>query len=113
MEQRPVYNVFCATLSMIRASLVDPRALYGNLENKQTFPVIWDSGASLSLLYDRNDFAGPLEPPPDRFKLKGIAAGLRMTGVGFILYTFGGSTGMLRSIKTPGILCPEANVKLT
>jgi hypothetical protein len=35
-----------------------------------------------------------------------------MTGVGFILYTFRDSTGMLRSIKTPGILCPESTVKL-
>jgi hypothetical protein len=28
------------------------------------------------------------------------------------MYTFRDSTGMLRSIKTPGILCPKANVKL-
>jgi hypothetical protein len=54
-------------LEMIRASLLDPRALFRNLLSKQTFPVIWDSGATFSLSFDRDDFVTPIEKPPDKF----------------------------------------------
>jgi hypothetical protein len=91
---------------------MDPRALFGNLDKSKTFPVIRDSGASLSLSFDKNDFVGPVTKPPDRYKLRGIANGLKIEGVGHIIYSVRDSTGMLRSVKTPGIYCPNATVRL-
>jgi hypothetical protein len=57
------------------------------------------------------------DPSPSRqtggqYNLKGIANGLKIEGVGHIVYIVRNSTGMLRSIKTPGIYCPNTTVRL-
>jgi hypothetical protein len=91
--------------------MMDPRTLFRNLDKSKTFPIIWDSGASVSLSFDRNDFVGTImKKPPKSYKLKGIANGLNIEGIGHIVYTVRHSTNMLRSLKTPGIYCPEASV---
>jgi hypothetical protein len=70
-------SAMCATLDGIRAILMDPQALFsqpcGKVKNS---PVIWDSRASLSLSFDRDDFVGELKKPSAQYKLKGIARGL-------------------------------------
>ena len=43
---------------------------------KSTFSVIWDSGASILVSYDKHDFVGPLKKPGFATQLKGIAKGL-------------------------------------
>jgi hypothetical protein len=50
--QHPAFEAFSATLNSIKASLMDPRVLFGNLDKSKTFPIIWDSGASVSLSFD-------------------------------------------------------------
>lgn len=90
------------------ASLVGENA--GRKENK--FAVIWDSGASISISSNRNDFVGPLKPAPAGLKIKGLAKGLRIAGIGHVAWTFIDETGMLRTLKLPAYYVPSADVRL-
>lgn len=75
-------------------------------------PVIWDSGASISISPDRNDFVGPLESPPFGMKLQGIAKNLRVEGIGHVAWSFIDVTGRLRTLKVKALLVPKASVRL-
>jgi hypothetical protein len=69
----------CGFLSIIEgltACLMDPRALSCHLKSAVRFGLIWDSGASVSLSYDKKDFVGELRKPSKMMKLKGIAKGI-------------------------------------
>jgi hypothetical protein len=78
----------CATLDGICASLMDPQALFSQPSGKvKNSPVMWDSGASLSLSFDRDKFVGELTKPSDKYKLKGITRGLDIKGIGHVVLT--------------------------
>jgi hypothetical protein len=103
----------CATLDGIRASLMDPQALFSQPSGKvKNSPVIWDSGASISFSFDRDDFIGELKKPSDKYKLKGIARGLNIEGIGHVVFTIRDCTEMLQSLKTKALYCPKATAKL-
>jgi hypothetical protein len=109
----PSLLAMCATLDGIRASLMDPQALFSQPSGKvKNSLVIWDSGASLSLSFNRDDFIGELKKPSEKYKLKGIARGLDIEGIGHVVFTIRDYTGMLRSLKTKVLYCPKATVKL-
>jgi hypothetical protein len=103
----------CTILDGIRTSLMDPQALFsqpcGKIKNS---PVIWDSGASLSLSFDRDDSVGEVKTPSAKYRLKGIAKGLDIKGVGHVVFAICDYTGMVRSLKTKALYCPKATVKL-
>jgi hypothetical protein len=65
------------------------------------FPVIWDSGASISITPDRKDFVGPFNTPDHITQLQGIAKGLRIEGQGHVLWTMQDTLGKQRLIKVP------------
>jgi hypothetical protein len=50
-------------------------------------PLIFDTGASISLSPYKSDFIGPIHPTQN-VTIKGIAAGLKVCGVGDLSYTF-------------------------
>ena len=77
-----------------------------------TFSVIWDSGASISISPDKNDFVGPLESPGAITQLKGIAKGLRIEGFGHVMWTINDSNGNLRMVKVPAYYAPKVRVRL-
>jgi hypothetical protein len=108
MDKLTVLSAMCAILDGIRASLMDPQALFSQPCGKiKTSPVIWDSGAFLSLSFDRDDFVGELKTPSAKYKQKGIAKGLDIEGVGHVVFTICNCTGMLRSLKTKALYCPK------
>ena len=74
--------------------------------------VIWDSGASHSISPDRKDFVGDIRPAPLGLKIQGIARGLSIEGIGHVAWSFVDTTGMLRTVKVPAYLVPEANARL-
>ena len=74
--------------------------------------VIFDSGATLSVSPDRNDFVGPIKRASFGRKLQGISKGLEIKGEGHVAWTFTDTTGMLRTLKVPALWVPEAQVRL-
>ena len=76
------------------------------------YPVIWDSGASISVSPARCDFVGPLHPAPLGLRLQGIARGLKVEAVGTVAWSFIDTTGTLRTIKVEALLVPKARVRL-
>ena len=104
-----VYDFFACTL---RSALAYPQALYSQIKQSSTFPIIWDSGASVCLSFDKADFVGPLQAPTTHQRCQGITKGLKIDGVGHVAWAVPDSTGMLRTLKIPALYCPKSNVRL-
>ena len=51
---------------------------------KDKQPVIFDTGASLAITFDKTDFDGPLTVPKGDLRLGGMANGLKIEGVGSV-----------------------------
>ena len=103
---------FLSVLEGITACLTNPRALSCHLKSSMRFSLIWDSGASVSLSYDKEDFVGELRKPSTVMQLKGIAKGIRIEGIGYAAFSITDSAGKLRTVKTKAVYCPQSSVKL-
>ena len=77
-----------------------------------TFLVIWDSGASISISFDRKDFVGPIQAPGTITQLQGIAKGLRIEGQGHVEWSIIDTFGELRTIRVPAYLVSRIKVRL-
>ena len=116
--QRVVNETFVAQIgqmnpkSAMQAILQAPKWLIGALPKEATFPVIWDSGASISLSPVRSDFVGPLQSTGILRRVQGIAKGLSIKGEGHVAWTFLDAAGQLRTIKVPAYYVPDARVRL-
>lgn len=82
------------------------------MPKESLFPVIWDSGASISVSPHRSDFVGPYTKPPLLLKLRGLAKGLKIVGQGHVMWAVQDANGMLRAIKVPAYHVPECDVRL-
>ena len=111
--QVDVAYVACADTSMMmRMILQAPARLRDALPNEATYPVIWDSGASISISPDRGDFVGPISTTGPIKRLRGISKGLSIMGEGHIMWMFLDTEGKLRSIKVPGYYTPDSKIRL-
>ena len=95
----------------LQACLQDPSALRNAMPASASYPIIWDSGASLSITNSASDFIGPILPMPD-LKVKGIANRMKATGRGYVLWSFLDDGGKIRSLKLPAYLVPKIGVRL-
>ena len=77
-----------------------------------TSPIIWDSGASISISPDPNDFQGTISRPGLITRLKGIARGLQIKGQGQVTWGIHDVDGNLRTIKVPAFYVPGIKVRL-
>ncbi len=75
-------------------------------------PVIFDSGASLGITFDKNDFDGPLSKPEGDLRLGGMASGLLIEGIGSVTYTFRNGNGTEVQIRSNCYYVPGAQVRL-
>ena len=82
------------------------------MPKESTFPVIWDSGASLSVSPCKSDFVGHYTKPSITLKLKGLAKELNIIGQGHVIWAMHDTNGMLRAIKVPAYHVPGCNVRL-
>jgi hypothetical protein len=72
-------------------------------------PVIWDSGASVCVSFDSNDFVGPIQSVPAATRLRGFFRhGPRIRGLGYVAWSFLDDTGQLRTLKLPGYICSRS-----
>ncbi|KAI2509164.1 hypothetical protein MHU86_5283 [Fragilaria crotonensis] len=75
-------------------------------------PVIFDTGASLAITYDKLDFDGPLTIPKGDLRLGGMANGLKIEGVGPVTWTFANSEGGNVCVKGMAYYVPKAKARL-
>lgn len=95
-----------------RMALQAPTRFRNAMSKYATFSVIWDSGASISVSFDKRDFVGPLTKPKLMTRLKGIAKGLTIEGQGHVLWAMHDTKGMLRLIKVPAFYVPKCRARL-
>jgi hypothetical protein len=77
-----------------------------------SFPVIWDTGASLSVSHEAADFVSEVKPPPAPLVLKGLAKGLNIVGVGTIEWLVASEDGTPRLLRLEAYLVPAAGQRL-
>ena len=99
------------TSDAFRLLAADPQALISIGGGKQK-PVIFDTGASLGITYDKEDFDGPLTVPEGDLRLGGMAQGLKIEGVGPVTWTFRNPDGSEMKIRSQCYFVPEAKVRL-
>jgi len=96
----------------LRMALQAPVKFRESIPVSSTFNVIWDSGASISISNDKQDFVGPLTSPGMITQLKGIAKGLRIEGQGHVIWVMHDANGYLRKVRVPAFYVPKCRVKL-
>jgi hypothetical protein len=92
--------------------LQHPKACQAAMATGDTFTVIWDSGASFCVTFDKKDFIGPIKALPKGSCIKGIANNLRIEGVGEVCWSIMDETGKLRHLKLPSYYIPKLKQRL-
>ena len=100
------------TSSLLRMALMAPSKLRNSMRNDSTFPVIWDSGASISVSPNRDEFVGEYTKLPFYTQLLGLAKGARVEGQGQVQWAFHDTQGTLRVITVPAYHVPQARTHL-
>ena len=111
----PMHRVWILSLILSQATLTASLQSYKTATTsvkENTFSVIWDSGASISISPHRSDFVGPLEPPSVGIRLQGIVKGLAVHGIGHVAWSFVDNRGQLRTLKLPAYFVPKATARL-
>ncbi|KAI2491142.1 hypothetical protein MHU86_23428 [Fragilaria crotonensis] len=78
----------------------------------RSIPVIWDSGASVTISPEKLDFVGTISRLSTITQLNGIAKGLRIEGEGKVHWSFHDATGKLRTLELPAYYVPKIRVRL-
>ena len=107
------YNANTATPSRFHRLASSLPSLFNiNQAKEKTQDVVWDSGASISVTFDRKDFVGPLLKTSTDMRLNGISKGLKVEYHGHVAWTMQDVNGQLRSIKVPAFLAPSIKQRL-
>jgi hypothetical protein len=80
--------------------------------SKEKHPVIFDTGASLAITFDKADFDGPLTVPKGDLRLGGMANGLKIEGVGSVTWTFANCGGEDVCVRGLAYYVPQAKARL-
>ena len=76
-----------------------------------SFPIIWDSGASISVMNDKADFLTFTKVSPRHNNVMGVAQGLKFSRFSEVLWSFLDKKGSLRSFKLPALYIPSATTR--
>ena len=96
--------------NLLRAVLLAPIKFRSLTTN--SFPVIWDSGASHCISFSPQDFCGSIRSAPNKTQLQGISKGLPIAGIGTVCWAFSTTDGNVRVLKLPAYYVPKAKVRL-
>ena len=97
--------------SEITDMLTQRMMVYLSDKGDDLLPIVIDSGASISLTANYNDFVGPIRPATIT-ELKGLAHTTKVHGVGNVEWTVRDVFGATRTIKTQAYYVPDATVRL-
>jgi hypothetical protein len=96
----------------LRMALQAPACMRESLGPKaNTSPIIWDSGASISITPDLSNFHGPVSPQGKITQLKVIAKSLQMKGHGEVNRAVHNQLGNLQILKVPAYHVPNIKVQ--
>ena len=112
--QRVSFGLVSASLpvtKLLQAALLSP-ASFRAVSLTNSFPVIWDSGASHCIFFSRHNFCGPIRLVHKQAQLKGIAKGLPIDGIGTVCWAFSTTCGNVRVLKLPAYFVSKAKVRL-
>jgi hypothetical protein len=84
----------------------------GGSTKRAEYPIIWDTGASISITMDKRDFVGPIERPGLITSVKGLSSGLTIEGKGYVMWAVEDELGNLRCFKIRAYLVPKARTRL-
>jgi hypothetical protein len=73
---------------------------------------MFNTGASLGITFDKNNFDDPLTLPEGDLRLRGMAQGLRIEGIGPVTYTFQNGNEEEVAITSNCFYVPGAKVRL-
>jgi len=98
-------------LTYLESLTDDPQALLGVGPPLQR-PVIFDTGASLSITMDRSDFCGDITPTATDLYLGGLGSNMKIEGMGPVRWTFLNTDGSEVSIRMQCYYVPSARKRL-
>jgi len=78
---------------------------------EDSFDIVWDSGASMCISNDRNDFVGKIKPLTD-LQVDGILSQLKLEGIGNVCWTLLDVSGNPRNLVLPAYYAPKARQRL-
>ena len=81
------------------------------MNNDDTFLVIWDSGASMCISGDKQDFIGKIKPLNNAV-VKGIVSRLKIEGIGRVRWSELDTKGKLRHLMLPAYYVPKTQQRL-
>ena len=82
-----------------------------NVQLKDAFNVIWDSGASFCITHDKRDFIGPIKQIKDA-SVNGINGPMEIIGSGRIRWSLLDTSGQIRHIELDCCYAPKATQRL-
>lgn len=88
-----------------------PSAFMSVLGN-DSFPVIFDTGASLAISGNWDDFVGDITRPKNQLTRGGMANGLTIEGIGIVHWTFTTEKGQSIVVRSQCYYVPAAKVRL-
>ena len=108
LDTFPVPALSPTPQSLIATALGDVNLKYSCAIS--SFPVIFDSGASLAITFDRSDFVGTIRPLSNQY-LGGLANGLEIKGIGTVHWKFRSKTGVM-TVVSSAYYVPAARARL-
>jgi len=105
----PTY-VYTATKTNKKHKKPTMKTIQNNSSN--IYDLIWDSGASLSITHDPNDFEGPIQVSPSGTYLSGISNGLAIQGQGTVAWHFVDASDRIQTLRLPAFYVPKCNERL-
>ena len=94
------------------ANLINLTARCGRKSNPDEFEIIWDTGASRSISFDKNDFVDGIDWFDTQKQASGLANGLTMLGIGMVQWELRLNDNTSHIIKVPAYYAPNANRRL-
>jgi hypothetical protein len=98
--------------SCFGVALQAPAKFRNAMKKESAFSIIWDSGASVSISPNKEDFVGPVTAANVGTRLEGIVKGLSIQGQGHVMWTVLDASGQLRALKVPACYVPQARIRL-
>ena len=96
----------------LRVTSSAPDKFRRSIPATDSFDIIWDSGASCSITFSKDDFVGELESVDKLTRLCGVCKGLDIAGHGLVSWNVPDASGGLRAITVPACCVPSSSVRL-
>jgi hypothetical protein len=99
-------------ISTPATQMFDEPCAFMQFVQRERHPVIFDTGASLSITPDKSDFSGPITLCQTDLRLGGMANGLKIDGIGPITWTFANRSNDPVRIHGMAYYVPQAKARL-